>query len=111
MSDATTMPADSRKRRPCQWCGRSFTPRTSGGSEQVFCPAGTGRSCRKDYHDACRRFAERLIASGSITVADLRISGGTPGSPDAPFPALTLVRRGFGLRQTRLVRETGRAAA
>lgn len=51
----------------CLWCGRSFVPRR-GGSEQRFCSPRH----RHEFHVAARRFAERAIAAGSLTIEDLK---------------------------------------
>ena len=51
----------------CLWCGKHFKPRR-GGSPRVFCAP----SCRVAYHSACRRWAEKAIATGTLTVAALR---------------------------------------
>lgn len=50
----------------CRWCGRAC--RTSrGGSPRVFCTS----SCRTSFHSACRRWAERAVASGVLTIPEL----------------------------------------
>jgi hypothetical protein len=51
----------------CLWCGRPFHARR-GGSPQRFCCA----THRIAFWSALRRFAERAVASGSLTVADVR---------------------------------------
>ena len=51
----------------CLWCGKPFKPRRCG-SPQIFC----GAACRSAFHSAGRRWAERAIASGALTVGDLR---------------------------------------
>jgi len=51
----------------CLWCGKPFKPRRCG-SPQIFC----GAACRSAFHSAGRRWAERAIACGALTVADLR---------------------------------------
>jgi hypothetical protein len=51
----------------CLWCGGSFAPRR-GGSEQRFCSP----SHRGEFHAAARRHAERAVAGGFLTIADLR---------------------------------------
>jgi hypothetical protein len=51
----------------CLWCGKPFKPRRCG-SPQIFCEA----ACRSAFHSAGRRWAERAIACGALTVADLR---------------------------------------
>ena len=51
----------------CRWCGRACRPRR-GGSPRVFCTSG----CRNAFHAAARRWAERAIAAGMLTIAELR---------------------------------------
>ena len=51
----------------CLWCDRAFLPRR-GGSRQQFCSARH----RAEFHSAARRFAERAVAAGILTVADIR---------------------------------------
>jgi hypothetical protein len=61
-------PVDTAKPLPaCLWCGCSFTPRR-GGSPRVFCASG----CRTAFHTAARLWAERAVAAGSLTIADLQ---------------------------------------
>jgi hypothetical protein len=55
------------ERGTCLWCDRTFQPRR-GGSRQRFCSA----RYRAEFHSAARRFAERGIAAGVLTVADTR---------------------------------------
>ena len=58
----------------CLWCGKAFTPRRGGGSQQTFCHA----DCRHRFHGSARQWAERAVAAGILTVADLR-----NGNPEA----------------------------
>ena len=51
----------------CLWCEKQFKPQRCG-SAQLFCTA----ACRSVFHSAGRRWAERAIACGALTVADLR---------------------------------------
>jgi len=60
----------------CQWCERPFEGRR-GGSPQRFCGAG----CRTAFWSALRRWGERAIGAGVLTVADLR-----SGDPAACTP-------------------------
>ena len=53
------------QRARCLWCGLGFTPREGGGSPQRFCAL------------ACR-WAERALATGRLTVAEIKAGGGTP---------------------------------
>jgi hypothetical protein len=52
----------------CLWCGKPFTRRRSGGSRQTFC----GQPHRIAFHTAARRWAERAITSGVLTIAELQ---------------------------------------
>jgi hypothetical protein len=52
----------------CLWCGKPFTRRRNGGSRQSFC----GPPHRIAFHTAARRWAERAVASGALTVAELQ---------------------------------------
>jgi hypothetical protein len=51
----------------CLWCEGEFEPR-KGGSPQRFCQT----KHRDAFHSAGRRFAERAVLSGRLTVAELR---------------------------------------
>lgn len=51
----------------CLWCGRTFTPRATGGSPQRFC---AGR-CRNEFHDAARRWAIVEVIAGRLTTTQL----------------------------------------
>ena len=80
------------------WCGRSFRPRRDSDKAQRFCrPA-----CRRAFDAAGRRWVAEVLASGTLTIPDLRnassttrtlggmrkILPGTPPtyrSPRAPF--------------------------
>ena len=53
---------------PCLWCGDPFAPRSTGGSRQRFCRT----SCRREFHDACRRWAEAEVLEGRLTVETIR---------------------------------------
>jgi hypothetical protein len=52
----------------CYWCERQFQPRQSGGRPQRFCRP----SCRRAFHAAARAWALDAIATGFMTVADLK---------------------------------------
>src|SRR6516162_10875969 len=54
----------------CLWCGRSFTPRATGGSAQKFCC--TGR--RQEFWIAARRWTMRAIDAGLLSVDCLKAS-------------------------------------
>ena len=51
----------------CIWCGRPF-PTRRGGSPKRFCSA----IHRTAFWSALRRWGERAVASGILTVADVR---------------------------------------
>jgi hypothetical protein len=51
----------------CLWCGKAFRSQRRG-SPQIFCAA----ACRSAFHTAGRRWAERAVAYGALTVDDLQ---------------------------------------
>jgi hypothetical protein len=52
----------------CPWCDRPFRPRRTGGRTQRFCRP----LCRQAFHAAVRAWGLKAIATGAITLADLR---------------------------------------
>jgi hypothetical protein len=52
----------------CPWCEKPFRPRRGGGSHQTFCSPRH----RMAFHSAARRWAERALASGDLTIGELR---------------------------------------
>ena len=55
----------------CLWCARPFVPR-AGGKTQRFCrPAH-----RLAFHASARRWAERAVLSGALSVAELKRASG-----------------------------------
>ena len=54
-------------RPACLWCDTAFEPRKAG-SPQRFCSS----KCRDEFHSAGRRYAERAVLGGLLTVAELR---------------------------------------
>jgi hypothetical protein len=44
----------------CQWCGRPFAARVTGGSRQRFCSA----ACRHALDTAARRWVLRALEAG-----------------------------------------------
>jgi len=54
-------------RTTCRWCGREFQARGRGGSKQAYCCPRH----RVAFHRAARLWAERAIAAGVLTIADL----------------------------------------
>jgi hypothetical protein len=74
----------------CLWCNNRFTPRR-GGSPQRFCSA----KHRSMFWSALRRWGERAVAAGILTVADIRngdpaagtlLQGTTPPTPENQSP-------------------------
>jgi len=53
---------------PCAWCGRTFTPRSTGGHTQRFCCP----TCRRDFDAAGRRWVAEAIACGLLSLAQIR---------------------------------------
>jgi hypothetical protein len=51
----------------CQWCERPFRVRR-GGSPQRFC----GAKCRTIFWSALRRWGERAVAAGILTIPDIK---------------------------------------
>src|SRR5215831_8336200 len=51
----------------CLWCQKPFRPHP-GGSLQRFCAS----KCKNAFWSATRRWAEQAIASGVLTVADIK---------------------------------------
>ena len=58
----------------CLWCGRPFTFRKVGAHAKKFCSA----PCKNRYHTAARRWIQRAITDGQLSVTDLNRH-----SPDA----------------------------
>ena len=54
----------------CLWCGRSFTPRSTGGSAQKFCCT----EHRQQFWIAARRWTMRAIEAGLLSVDCLKAS-------------------------------------
>jgi len=69
----------------CLWCEKPFPPRR-GGSPQRFCSA----KHRSLFWSALRRWGERTVAAGILTIADIRNSDPTactlPGAAISPPP-------------------------
>ena len=54
--------------RVCLWCCKYFKTRCDGGKRQVFCcPA-----CRREHDAAGRRWVAQAIATGTLTVDELK---------------------------------------
>ena len=54
----------------CLWCGKTFTPRVTGGSAQKFCCTGH----RQEFWIAARRWTMRAIDAGLLSVDCLKAS-------------------------------------
>jgi len=78
---ATAEPRVNATSTACNWCGRPFRTRR-GGSPKRFCSA----THRAAFWSALRRWGERAVASGILTVADVR---------DSAAVACTLLSRGI----------------
>ena len=57
-------------RARCSWCGRSFRPRSTGGSAQKFCCS----EHRQQFWIAARRWTMRAIEAGLLSVDCLKAS-------------------------------------
>jgi hypothetical protein len=76
----------------CPWCGRTFTPRATGGKAQRFCR----EACRRAFDAAALRWVADALAAGTVTIADLRggscatralaRAGKIPPETDRPVP-------------------------
>jgi hypothetical protein len=51
----------------CPWCEKPFRARR-GGSPQRFC----GAKCRSAFWSALRRWGDRAVATGILSIADIR---------------------------------------
>jgi hypothetical protein len=70
----------------CLWCGRSFKPRTTGGSAQRFCSAAH----RHAFGSAARRWAVRVVEAGLVSVETFKAAGSSVravGTPFGPTPS------------------------
>src|SRR5262249_43811233 len=63
----------------CLWCGRTFTPRSTGGRRQRVCLPAPPRA----VDSAARRHTYRLVTTGQLSVAHLH----GPGTTRALLPA------------------------
>jgi hypothetical protein len=80
----------------CFWCCNRFTPRR-GGSPRRFCSPRH----RKEFHSAARRFGERAVAAGILTIADLRSGAGAACTLlEAAAPTPTAPEKENGTRRT-----------
>jgi hypothetical protein len=70
----------------CSWCNQLFRARHGGGRGQRFCRP----SCRRAFHAAARSWALDAIASGALTVADIKSGSAATRalrlSEEAPCP-------------------------
>jgi hypothetical protein len=65
----------------CSWCSRRFRARQGGGHMQQFCRP----PCRRAFHAAARRWVLDAIASGALTIGDIR--NGLPATRAFPTSA------------------------
>ena len=52
----------------CPWCDEPFETRKDGGSPQKFCST----PCRRQFHRACRVWAEERVSRGITPMADVK---------------------------------------
>ncbi len=52
----------------CLWCARPFTVRKVGAHAKKFCSV----PCKNRYHTAARRWVQRAITDGQLSVHDLK---------------------------------------
>jgi hypothetical protein len=73
----------------CPWCGNRFERRNDGGKAQRFCRS----ACRRALDAAGRRWIAGALASGALTLDDLRNGFLTTRallpSPETPAPGPT----------------------
>jgi endogenous inhibitor of DNA gyrase (YacG/DUF329 family) len=55
----------------CAWCGAKFQSRVVGAHLKRFCST----RCQDRFHAAARRWAERAIVEGRLSLIDLKASG------------------------------------
>jgi hypothetical protein len=67
---AALEPAQKPPNAPCLWCGRTYNPRTTGGSAQKFCCT----EHRQQFWIAARRWTMRAIEVGLLSVDCLKAS-------------------------------------
>jgi hypothetical protein len=53
--------------RACAWCPQPFPDAIIGGRQKLFCSL----SCRRAFHSATRRWAEREFFQGRVSVNEL----------------------------------------
>ncbi len=68
VSCITTQPHREGIVKNCLWCNRSFAAKTVGAHAKKFCQP----SCKDQFHRAARLWAEKAIARGKLSVADIR---------------------------------------
>ena len=52
----------------CPWCDRLFRARQTGGRAQRFCSP----SCRRAFHAAARQWALDAMATGALSIHDIK---------------------------------------
>jgi hypothetical protein len=51
----------------CLWCGAEFLAKKVGANPKKFCSA----LCKNEFHTATRRWVERALADGRLSLNDL----------------------------------------
>ena len=69
--------------RLCTWCTAAYEPQGTGRSVKKFC----SKSCRRDFHTACRIWGEEAFGAGEVTVFQLRTCLGRRARRARRYPA------------------------
>lgn len=64
----------------CDWCGKAFSPRTSGGHPQRFCRP----TCQKAFHAAGRDWLKQALVDGRVTIRELKACRNADVAEHAP---------------------------
>jgi hypothetical protein len=73
----------------CLWCNQPFEPRRGGSRQRFCCPTH-----RSEFHTAARLWAEKAVAEGRLSTADLQKGTGEPftllsrGPAAVPLPEI-----------------------
>lgn len=65
---ATATNAAARAVAVCPWCGQPFEVKSIGAHRKRFCSP----ACKGRYHTALRRWAQKALAEGELSLEDLR---------------------------------------
>ena len=76
--------------RACIWCPKIFTSAIIGGREKLFCSS----ACRRAFHGAARRWAERQFFQGRVSVQELNAPSSTCALQGKASEAGELPRQG-----------------